>query len=193
MIVIHHGNGVENALYDLCEGYTLVKPAYEDLKIDAVRELVSNLNTIWPQENPALMAGPLDSILKADVLDTLLKSIEEPLNGSPHLILWAYDLGSVAPTIRSRCGEKYHYAPPVRHELYSDAERLLRAVQSLSDRDVVVALRSLPKSKEGQFMRAYVEVIEEEGLFHLYDTGIHALVSDQTTALQVYAYFMRRI
>jgi hypothetical protein len=193
MIMIHHGNGVENALSDLCEGYTLVKPPYEDLKVDAVRELVLNLNTIWPHEEPALMAGPLDSILKADVLDTLLKSIEEPLSGAPHLILWAHDLGAVSSTIRSRCGEKYHYAPPVRHELYEDAERLLRAVQSISDRDIVVALRSMPRGKEGQFMRAYVEVIEEEELFHLYDTGVHALVSDHTSALQVYAYFMERV
>lgn len=193
MIIIHHGSGVENALSELVEGYDLVKPPYEDLKVDAIRDLASNLGKVWPQQKPALMAGPLDTISKADILDILLKSIEEPLEGAPYLILWAHDLGSVSPTIRSRCGEKYYYAPPLKHELYEDGKRLLNALNDKSIRDVVVTLNSVKKGSESEFIKAYLEVVVDTESYHLYDSGIHSLVSGRASDLQIMAYFLRRM
>ena len=87
MIFIHHGTGIENALPDIIGNSTLVKPPYENLKKDALRDLVENFSQRWPVDNAALLAGPIDSVDRGEVLDLLLKRLWERSADDP-ITLW---------------------------------------------------------------------------------------------------------
>ncbi len=190
MLFIHHGSGVERALADLMEGKTLVKPPYVDLKTEAVKELVEVYSQVWPQENPLLVAGPLDEA-NPQTLDILLKRIEEPFPNSPELILWARDYGSVPDTIRSRCGERFHYQPQPQHPLYEDAKTLSKA---LLDGNLVLVSDCLKKIERGQyraFLEAYVDVLVDEGLVERYDDEIKKVLKrPHVRKISVYGYFL---
>jgi hypothetical protein len=190
MLFIHHGSGVERALADLMEGKTLIKPPYQDLKTDAVKELVEMYSQVWPQDNPLLVAGPLDEA-NPQTLDILLKRIEEPLPNAPELILWARDYGSVPETIRSRCGEKFHYQPQPPHPLYDDAKTLYNA---LIDQNLVLVSDCLRKIDKGQyraFLEAYVEALLDEEAFDLYDDDLKLVLKrTHVRKVCVYGYFL---
>lgn len=162
MLFIHHGSGVERALSDLMEGKTLVKPPYRDLKTEQVKELVEVYSQVWPYENPLIVAGPLDEA-NPQTLDILLKRIEEPFPNSPELILWAKDYGSVPDTIRSRCGERFHYQPTPIHPLYEDAKTLFKAICEDNLVQVSDSLKKIVKGQHRDFLEAYVDVLADEG------------------------------
>lgn len=175
MIFIHHGRGVEGGLAETLEGYNLVHDPISDLKVAGVRLLVSLFTQVYPHKNPCLLAGPLDEA-DPSALDILLKRIEEPTPNSPTLILWAHDLGGVPDTIRSRCGERFHYAPQIEHDLYEEAssffalfraDKLLRAMQVLA---------KVQKGSERAFLEAYVEVLLAEGATEFYGEELRALL-----------------
>lgn len=190
MLHIHHGSGVERALADLMEGKTLVKPPYKDLKTEAVKELVEVYSQVWPQDNPLLIAGPLDEA-NPQTLDILLKRIEEPFPNAPELILWARDYGSVPETIRSRCGEKFHYQPQPQHPLYEVAKTLSKA---LSDENLVLVCDCLKKIENGQyraFLEAYVDVLVDDGLVERYDEELKSVLKrTHVRKVCVYGYFL---
>jgi hypothetical protein len=190
MIVIHHGSGVETALGELLEDKNLVKPPYKDLKADAVRDLVDTYSQVWPIRNPVIVAGPLDEA-NPSTLDILLKRIEEPLEGSPELILWARDYGSVPPTIRSRCGEQFHYQFVGQHELYQLAETLLKG---LLEKNLVVVSDSLRKVDTGQyraFLEAYVEVILDREEVDLYTEDLKMVLRrPRVSQVALYGFFL---
>ena len=195
MIYIHHGPGVENKLDDLLEGKTLVKPPYESLKTDEVKDLVYQFSQVWPQKGACLLAGPLDEAT-SDVLDILLKRIEEPLEGSPELILWARDFGGIPPTIRSRCGERYYYSPEMRHDLYPQAEALFRAVKRADALGVMSALKTQEKGDLEGLLKAYIEVLLEEGsesVERYYKLSLRDLFKGKISKSKVHAYFLEEI
>lgn len=176
MIFIHHGRGVKNGLAEELEGYELVHEPITNLKVDGVRLLVSLFTQVYPHKNPCLVAGPLDEA-DPSALDILLKRIEEPTPNSPTLFLWANDLGGVPDTIRSRCGEKFHYAPQQEHDLYEDAEALYRA---LSEDNLLRGLKVLAKVEKGSeraFMEAYLEVLIREEDTDLYTDELRSLLA----------------
>ena len=190
MIIIRHGSGVEEAIADLLEGKTLVKPPYKDLKTDQVRDLVDAYSQIWPEKNPVLIAGPLDEA-NPQTLDILLKRIEEPFPNCPELILWAKDYGSVPETIRSRCGEKYYYAPPKVNPLIEISEALYKAKKS---ENLISLCDSLKKIKKGQYrtvLEGYVDVIIEQEDLTLYDEGLKQLLKrNRLSQVSLYGYFI---
>ena len=179
MIFIHHGRGVEAGLADALEGYDLVHDPISDLKVDGVRKLIELFTQVYPHRNPCLVAGPLD---QADprALDILLKRIEEPTPNSPTLILWANDLGSVPKTIRSRCGEKFHYAPVMRHSLYDEAKALFADLRADNNLGVMMVLKQVEKGSERDFLEAYLEVILNEDSLYLYTERLKSLLSRKT-------------
>lgn len=190
MILIHHGLGVETGLGELLEGKTLVKPPYRDLKADAVRDLVEAYSQTWPHKNPTLVAGPLDEA-NPSTLDILLKRIEEPYVGAPELILWAYDFGSVPETIRSRCGERYHFAPPTRHRLYEEGERLFEALLQDNLLGVCGVVGSLSKDDYRGILEALVEVSVKRGDLRFYTEGLKSLLRrPQMSQVALYGYFL---
>lgn len=194
MIFIHHGTGIENALPDIIGNHTLVKPPYENLKKDALRDLVQNFSQRWPVDNPALLAGPIDSVDRGEVLDLLLKKIEEPVFGAPRLILWARDLGGVPDTIRSRCGERYYYAPPIPHPLRIDAQRLLLAVKSKDTLGVMSVLKVHSKGNLSSLLCAYIEEVVEGGdVSDCYDGELRHLAQEGVQAVRVYDFFLRGV
>ena len=190
MIIIHHGSGVEGALGELLEYKNLIKPPYKDLKADQVRDLVETYSQVWPIRDAALLAGPLDEA-NPSTLDILLKRIEEPLEGSPELILWARDYGSVPATIRSRCGEQYHYQFVGQHVLYGLAETLLNA---FLERNLVVVSDCLRKVDTGQyrgFLEAYVEVVLDKKLVGLYTEDLkRVLKRTRVSQVALYGFFL---
>ncbi len=159
MIIVHHGLGVHKGIETFIEenGFKQVKPAYEKLNVEEVKNLVADLKVIYPEPKPCLIAGPLDEAEPSN-LDTLLKIVEEPLPNTPTLILWAYDFGSVPSTIRSRCGEKYWFAPEQDHKLLDKANSFLTA--SLIDKDfasAILILKEINKGLERSFIEACCE------------------------------------
>ena len=190
MIIIHHGTGVESGLAEALEGKNLVKPPYENLKTDSVRDLVDTFSKIWPIDNPVLVAGPLDEA-DPSVLDILLKRIEEPLEGSPELVLWARDYGTVPDTIRSRCGEQYHYQPVGQHTLYRHAEGMLEAVLSNNLVDMSDILRNVEGKQSRDFLDAYVEVLLDRGELQLYEDSLkRVLRRKRVSQVALYGYFL---
>jgi hypothetical protein len=190
MIIIHHGSGVRQAVADLMEGKTLIKPPYTDLKTEQVKELVEVYSQVWPQEDALLIAGPLDEA-NPSTLDVLLKRIEEPFEGAPELILWATDLGSVPDTIRSRCGERYHYQPQGEHPLYHKAERLYTAYKEQKLVDLCDTLRGVGKGDYRAILEAYAEVLVEKGDTDLWDEGLKRLLKrPRMSQVALYGYFV---
>lgn len=190
MLFIHHGSGVERALADLMEGKTLIKPPYKDLKTDQVKELVEMYSQVWPQDNPLLVAGPLDEA-NPQTLDILLKRIEEPFPNSPELILWARDYGSVPETIRSRCGERFHYQPQPQHPLYESARTLYMALKDSNLVQVSDCLKKIDKGQYRAFLEAYVDVLVVEGDVSLYDKDLKSVLQrTHVRKVCVYGYFL---
>lgn len=190
MIKIHHGPGVEAGVAELLEDKTLVRPPYRDLKVDAVRELMEAYTQPWPYVNPTLVAGPLDEA-NPSTLDILLKRIEEPLSGSPELVLWAYDFGSVPDTIRSRCGEVYHFAPPTRHRLTEQGERLYGAIKQDNLVGVSEVLGSLQKEDYRGILEALVEVMGLREDYELYTEDLKGLLRRSVISqVALYGHFM---
>ena len=190
MIFIHHGRGVEAGLAEVLEGYDLVCDPISDLKVDGVRKLLTLFTQVHPHNNPCLVAGPLDEA-DPSTLDILLKRIEEPTPNSPTLILWANDLGSVPSTIRSRCGEKFYYAPPMVTTLYDQAERLFCDLREENLLGAMSVLVKLEKDNTRAFMEAYVEVILENESWEFYTEDLKFLLSRKIISPQaVKGYFL---
>lgn len=175
MIIVHHGLGVAKGIETFIEENELkqVKPSYEKLNAEEVKNLVADLKIIYPDKNPCLIAGPLDEADPSN-LDTLLKIVEEPLPNTPTLILWAHDFGSVPPTIRSRCGEKYWFAVEQDHSLLDKANDFLNAI--LINRNyshIISSLKEIPKGSERSFIEACCEsILKNESLQYYQDRFI---------------------
>ncbi len=176
MIFIHHGRGVKNGLAEELEGFDLVHEPITDLRVDGVRLLVNLFTQIHPYKNPCLVAGPLDEA-DPSALDILLKRIEEPTPNSPTLFLWANDLGGVPDTIRSRCGEKFYYAPLYDHDLYEDAEALYCSLREDNLLRGLKVLAKVVKGSERPFLEAYLEVLIKEEDTDLYTDELRSLLA----------------
>ena len=190
MIIIHHGNGVEAGLAEVLEDKTLVAPPFKDLKVKEVKHLVRMFSQVYPHKNPTLLAGPLDDA-DPSTLDILLKRIEEPINQAPLLILWAYDLGSVPKTIRSRCGEKFYYAPSFYNEFKEASEALYEHFTSKDELGVVQTLKMISKGQERAFLNSYIQVLEEKEAWGLYDSRLKKMLnSTKTNKTCLVGYFL---
>jgi hypothetical protein len=190
MIFIHHGRGVEGGLGELLEEYDLVHPPITDLKVEGVRELVGLYSQSYPQRNPCLVAGPLDEA-DPSTLDILLKRIEEPIKNAPTLILWARDLGGVPSTIRSRCGEKFHYAPHSVHPNKAQGDALFRSIIEDDLLGVITLLRGVENGQERGVLEAYVENLIEGGREDLYGEGLKGLLDQvRISKSSLFGYFL---
>jgi len=174
MIFIHHGRGVEGGLGELLEEYDLVHPPITDLKVEGVRELVGLYSQSYPQRNPCLVAR-----------------IEEPIKNAPTLILWARDLGGVPSTIRSRCGEKFHYAPHSVHPNKAQGDALFRSIIEDDLLGVITLLRGVENGQERGVLEAYVENLIEGGREDLYGEGLKGLLDQvRISKSSLFGYFL---
>ena len=87
----------------------LVAPPFgaDGLRTDDAREIVNlMLSTPVGEELGVIVIGPIDEA-NPKAGDVLLKRLEEFNDIVVQPVLWAHDLGGVAPTIRSRCLERW--------------------------------------------------------------------------------------
>lgn len=190
MIFIHHGRGVEQGLAEVLEGKHLVADPFTDLKVAEVKRLVELYSQVYPYRNPALMAGPLDEA-DPSTLDILLKRIEEPVPFAPELILWARDLGGVPDTIRSRCGEKYHYAHVTSHAQSEQGEALYKAVSEHDLLSVMGVIKALKKGEERGLIEAYLEEALKQEDYGVYSESLKKLVGrTRISRASLFGYFL---
>jgi len=120
----------------------------EGLKVDDARQVVSLLSTTpVGTQIGTLVVGPMDNAT-VFAADALLKKVEE-FNGELVMpILWAFDIGGVRPTIRSRCLSRW---APASGEDDEDVE-LMQDGCDLQDAamsgDLVTVARLLKKYKK---------------------------------------------
>lgn len=131
--ILYHGPGARaEALDEAHRIGVLLAPPYGDvgLKVDEARDLVSQLQVPPFEGVGVVIAGPMDkATYKAS--DALLKTIEEfdPEVAQP--ILWADDLEDVAPTIRSRCIDRWVWVAPEDREPDEGSDEIESAGRAL--------------------------------------------------------------
>lgn len=168
-----HGPGAEGSAHTAAKAHGLVVPfgaSGEALKKDDARELVALLGqTPVGSKAWAVAVGPLDEISPA-VADVLLKTLEEFKPEGIRPFLWAWDLGGVIPTIRSRCVQEF--VPGVDERVSSSrgqAEKLVSAYIQKNWTDLVSELKE-SKGDEEFVLLAVVEVLQSR----LGEEQIHA-------------------
>jgi hypothetical protein len=158
--ILFHGPGSESEGHREALAHGRLHPfTGSDLKKDGARELVGILSQ-RPVVPTAVLVGPVDEVTPA-TSDVLLKVIEErdPLSVRPYL--WAWDLGGVSSTLRSRCLLRFCPGVDARLEAY---EPMARTV--------------LKAYREGDWVTLIEEVKEVEGTDLLLRAVVNALTSD---------------
>lgn len=162
--LLYHGPGAEGAAHDAAQKFGRVIPFGEPgavLKKDAARELVSLLNQTPVGSRPwSVVVGPIDEV-RPDTADILLKTLEDPNPVGVRPFLWARDLGSVLPTIRSRCLLEFVPGEDERVLLQRpQAEQLLSLYIQKNWTDLVSELKDI-KGEEEFVLLALVDVLQE--------------------------------
>ena len=110
-VSLHHGRGAENAALSSAEAYGRILACLgteKGVRKDDSREMLRIHNAPPTSDGlSSVVIGPMD-LATPEAADALLKVVEEP---SPYTkpFLWAYDIGEVSPTIRSRCHAVWAY------------------------------------------------------------------------------------
>lgn len=129
--ILFHGPGSEAFGYGAAKAYGRLLPfTGSELKKEGARELVSLLShRPVGGGRSSVLVGPVDEANPA-TSDVLLKTIEEFDPDGTRPFLWAWDLGGVSPTLRSRCVLKFCPGTDPRGEAHeSTALALLRAYE----------------------------------------------------------------
>ena len=119
----------------------------EGLKTEEAREAVSLINeTPVGDRKGVILIGPMDTA-NEKASDVLLKSLEDFNEKVIQPILWAYDIGNVIPTIRSRCISKWCFAKEqVSPEMQELAIGLLSAWVQKDVKHIVDTLKANKKN-----------------------------------------------
>lgn len=118
--ILFHGPGAEDTGHAAAMAFGRILPfTGSSLKKDGARELVGILSHRPVGDGRAsVLVGPVDEVNPATA-DVLLKTIEEfDLEGT-RPFLWAWDLGGVPSTLRSRCILRFCPGVDTRTEAYS--------------------------------------------------------------------------
>lgn len=133
------------------------------LKVDDARKVVELLmSTPVGSEKGVLVVGPMDSANRKSS-DVLLKSIEEYNAQVVEPILWAYDLGGVSKTIRSRCIDRWcpknEEADPDDELVAAGYDLVYASLEGESWR--VPSIVKKYKGREGDLMRSIVDALQD--------------------------------
>lgn len=136
----------------------------DGLDIEATRGAVEALSGVVAGDKlGVVIIGPLDILSKDGIEDVLLKTVEDYTATSVRPYLWAYDLGGVKPTIRSRCIDVWSpgVLPPSPQR--KDAAELVRAMHNRSVIELLDALgeSKVWKAKADNVLREVPEVLRE--------------------------------
>ena len=110
-VCLYYGEGAEDAALDAAEVYGRIEAVLgseKGVRKDDARAMLALHNSPPASDGfSAVVIGPMD-LATVDASDALLKVVEEPsMLTKP--FLWAYDLGQVSKTIRSRCHTVWSY------------------------------------------------------------------------------------
>jgi hypothetical protein len=139
----------------------------DGLDTETVREAVSAL-TAPPvgDQRGSVVIGPVDLLTRADVVDALLKVLEEGHHRLPRCFLWATDVGGVRPTIRSRCLMEWCPGQVViPADVLRTAEQAVRLSKRGDGAGVISTLgevRDVIKADVGLFVSAIADVVLRE-------------------------------
>lgn len=162
--ILFHGPGSEAVVHDAAKKFGRVIPFGDPgsiLKKDEARELVSLLTqTPLGTQKWCVVIGPLDEV-RAETADVLLKTLEEFDPEGVRPFLWARDLGSVIPTIRSRCLQQFCVGVDERVAMRRpEADKLLSSYIQ-KDWSAIVSELKESKGDEEFVLLAIVEAIQE--------------------------------
>ena len=154
------------------------------LKTDEAREVVTLLNSPPVGDKVGyLLIGPMDRVSDR-ASDVLLKTLEEANSKIVKPILWAYDVGGVIPTIRSRCLPVWCPATEEAVTLfYGEATKIYTAIQQddfLSIVDTVLEA----KGQEYELLDAVAKIIVINSDFELWPRVRSTLKYTNVTALE---------
>lgn len=163
--ILYHGPAsFDEALIEAHKAGRLLCPpvGQEGLKKDEARSIVEI--TAHPPIGDQLgvvVIGPMDLALPASS-DVLLKTLEDGRDENNRILLWAYDLEEVRPTVRSRClpvwcgGEE-----TFDDDMVDLAKRLLEHLQASNVFEMLKVIAEA-KSKEVSLLRAFVGELDPE-------------------------------
>lgn len=154
---IFHGPGAQAAAV-ACAGADAYlvdgEEAAGGLTVGQVRDIIPLLQSVPVGGGErCIVLGPMDRT-KAQSSDILLKIVEEPRANSHVAVLWAFDLGGVSGTLRSRCRAIWSPADAVLDEtMLADARQGL--LDALSGKAGDLSLRMTRwKGKESELLDA---------------------------------------
>lgn len=106
--VLYHGPTAQGQAAAAASQWGRVVGTFGDprdgLDVATIREAVSAMSAPpVGDRRGAVVVGPVDVLSQEGVIDILLKTLEEFNGRTARPYLWAWDAGSVRPTIRSRC------------------------------------------------------------------------------------------
>lgn len=106
--VLFHGPTAQGRAAEAANGWGRVVGVYghpkDGLNVETVREAVAMMaSPPVGDQRGSVVVGPIDVLTLDGVADIFLKTLEERHPQSPRPFLWAWDVGSVRPTIQSRC------------------------------------------------------------------------------------------
>ena len=157
--ILFHGPGAETEGLSSAQTFGRLLPfTGSALKKDGARELVGLLsNRPVGDQRVSVLVGPVDEITTA-TSDVLLKVIEEFDPEGVRPFLWAWDLGGVALTLRSRCVLRFCGGVDTRTEAYSTLA--LSALKAYQEGDWVTLTEEL-KAQESLdlFLRAMADLL----------------------------------
>lgn len=159
MITIHHGQGFN--LNSILEDKFLVAEPFTNIKTADIRQIVELYTQTHPYNNACIVAGPIDEA-NPDILDPLLKPMEEPIPNAPILILWAKDIADVPDPIRSRCAERYYPSYALQHEIKYLGSDLKTHLYNKDRLNVIRTLKETPDKGEILLIEALLESILED-------------------------------
>ncbi len=154
MVTIYHGQGFN--LNSILEDKYLVAEPFTNLKTADIRQIVELYTQSHPYNNACIAAGPLDEA-NPDILDPLLKPLEEPITDAPILILWAKDIADVPDPIRSRCATKYIPSHALNHQIKEIGDDLLDCLYNKDRLGVIQALKDYPEKGEVLVIEALLD------------------------------------
>jgi len=147
---LYHGPGALAAAHSAATARGKLTAAPSGLRKDDIRELVGVLNSRPLGVGPhTVVVGPLDE-LRPEVSDVLLKTLEEPPDHGVEPYLWAWDLGGVAPTVRSRCVGTYVGGRDDRLVAYEAGARAL--LKQWVGRDWTTLVEALTNAKGDELL-----------------------------------------
>ena len=164
-ICLFHGPRARTVALERATAYGRFLRAFDDLKVEATREIVDCLSTPPIGDGMAtLLIGPLDEATP-DAADSLLKILEEHNAKYIQPFLWALDLSFVIPTIRSRTLQEW--CPPEDPKVTPEAPYLATATslcESALKHRTAAVIESLEehRGQELEIMRAAAEVLSKK-------------------------------